>query len=195
MENVRGCKAKLRAAALALRASAAAETASAVPVSALAVIGCGRRPRLRNVDDVFADADVIAGYLALPGEADPLPLMKMCADAGKEVVVPAWSRMTRRYSFCRWTPGIKLAAGPMRVPEPEYKTWMPSSRVDLVIVPGLVFGKDGTRIGFGGGHYDRLLSRCSAAAVKAGFAFRNQISGAKLPSEPHDITMDLLIIR
>jgi 5-formyltetrahydrofolate cyclo-ligase len=59
-------------------------------------------------------------------------------------------------------------------------------------VPGLGFGRDGTRLGRGKGHYDRFLPGLSSTAFLCGVCFRCQVSDA-LPVESHDVPMDALL--
>jgi 5-formyltetrahydrofolate cyclo-ligase len=64
--------------------------------------------------------------------------------------------------------------------------------VDLVIVPGIAFDKNGHRIGYGYGYYDRFLKRLDAKVKKVGLAFYFQLID-KIPEEKHDIPMDIII--
>ena len=57
--------------------------------------------------------------------------------------------------------------------------------IDLILVPGLAFTRDGQRLGRGGGYYDRYLGRLSASTVKLGVCFECQIE-ATLPLDEHD---------
>jgi len=65
------------------------------------------------------------------------------------------------------------------------------SLVDAVVVPGVAFDLRGRRLGQGGGHYDRLLPRIGDAH-RVGVAFACQVV-PRIPDEPHDIGMDVLI--
>ncbi len=64
--------------------------------------------------------------------------------------------------------------------------------LDVVIVPGLAFTPDGRRLGQGGGHFDRFLTRLRADCVTIGVAFDEQLV-ADLPTSPHDIAVDVVI--
>ncbi len=70
----------------------------------------------------------------------------------------------------------------------EYRVEHPE-RVDLWICPGLAFTRDGKRIGFGGGWYDRFLAQARPDALKLGVAYPWQVV-ADLPEEPTDIRLD-----
>ena len=78
----------------------------------------------------------------------------------------------------------RLAAAP----EADVGTTWP----DVVIVPGLAFTAAGDRLGQGGGWYDRFLSVARPDCVAIGVCFNEQIVDA-LPTEPHDVTMDVVV--
>lgn len=60
---------------------------------------------------------------------------------------------------------------------------MPENKIDLVIVPGLAFTKNGARLGFGAGYYDRFLENYTGKTVA--LALSRQVKNA-LPIESHD---------
>jgi 5-formyltetrahydrofolate cyclo-ligase len=64
--------------------------------------------------------------------------------------------------------------------------------LDVLVVPGLLFARDGTRLGRGTGHYDRLLARVRPDAVRIGICYADRVRDA-LPSAPHDVPVHLLV--
>lgn len=66
----------------------------------------------------------------------------------------------------------------------------PPGDVDLFIVPGVAFDRQGHRLGRGGGHYDRLLANVSVPVI--GLAYTCQIV-SRLPQEKYDIPMSIVI--
>jgi 5-formyltetrahydrofolate cyclo-ligase len=69
---------------------------------------------------------------------------------------------------------------------------VPVHRVDLVTVPGLAFDLEGHRLGYGGGHYDRLLHRLRDDALKVGVGFDVQVVD-EVPHDAGDERVDLVI--
>ncbi|MCH9621132.1 MAG: hypothetical protein S4CHLAM20_05480 [Chlamydiia bacterium] len=67
-----------------------------------------------------------------------------------------------------------------------------AEKIDLVIVPGIVFDNNGGRIGFGKGFYDKFLKKTSIPTI--GLCFEEQIYDGNLPLETHDISMEKLCI-
>lgn len=64
--------------------------------------------------------------------------------------------------------------------------------LDVVVVPGLAFTPDGRRLGRGGGHFDRFLPRLRPGCLTVGVCFTEQLRD-DLPTEPHDIAVDLVV--
>ena len=62
--------------------------------------------------------------------------------------------------------------------------------IDLIVVPGVVFDRQGYRIGFGGGYYDRYLSDFEGKRIA--LAFDEQVIEA-VPRESHDLPVHILI--
>ena len=62
--------------------------------------------------------------------------------------------------------------------------------MDLIIVPGIAFDKNGNRMGRGTGYYDKLLTNCNAPKIGIGYDFQ---LFDNIPSEPHDVKMDAII--
>jgi len=75
-------------------------------------------------------------------------------------------------------------------PKKEYIREVSPDIVDLVLVPGVVFSKDGYRVGYGGGYYDRFLSRLNV--LKIGICFHLQLQ-EKVPVGKFDIPVDIII--
>lgn len=67
-----------------------------------------------------------------------------------------------------------------------------AASLDVVVVPGVAFTADGCRLGQGGGHYDRFLTRLRPDCLTIGVCFAEQLV-ADLPTEPHDVRVDAVI--
>lgn len=65
-------------------------------------------------------------------------------------------------------------------------------KLDLVIIPGIVFDKKGHRIGYGHGYYDKFLKILKKDVKKIGLAFELQIVD-EIPEEEHDVPVDCVV--
>lgn len=138
------------------------------------------------------DAAVVCSYLPLPTE----PLGRRTADRlvrqGVRVLVP----VTRPGAPLGWAdhrPGLAAAPGAGRVPDPgpplpEELQQRALERAAVVLVPALLADRHGTRLGRGGGHYDRSFAGTALGAVplRAVVLFDGELVEGPLPAEEHD---------
>lgn len=87
----------------------------------------------------------------------------------------------------------QLVAGTFGILEPAGKP-VSSNLIDLFLVPAIAFDRQGQRLGFGKGFYDRILhSEGSRRPTAIGIAYHWQITDEPLPAEEHDIAMDIIV--
>jgi len=112
-------------------------------------------------------------------------LIKQMLAMGKRVVVPKVARKRLVLSEVQ-DPGRDLAPGRFGVWEPIPQAMRPVSveELDLVLVPGIAFDRDGHRLGHGFGYFDRLLARVPDIPT-VGLCFDFQLVD-RLPRHPHD---------
>lgn len=134
---------------------------------------------------------MIAGYYPIQSEINPFPLMQTFADHGCELCLPCLAPGENgfRMIFRSFAIGDSLTLGPFDIRQPL--DTMPEVDPDVVLVPLLAFNRDGIRLGYGGGYYDRALERLRAEKVirAVGVAFSGQ-EVADLPVEVHDQHLD-----
>lgn len=133
---------------------------------------------------------VIAGYMPIRTEINPLPVMTALA-ADNIVAVPVIQGEGLPLEFSRWYPDGALRDGPFGAQVPQVDDYVTPN---IVIVPLVAFDQKGGRLGYGGGFYDRTLERLRAAGqVKAyGFAYAAQ-EAENLPLEPTDQPLDAIV--
>jgi 5-formyltetrahydrofolate cyclo-ligase len=86
-------------------------------------------------------------------------------------------------------PLVPTSYGPR---EPSDRTPVDPAEVDVVVVPGLAFDRQGHRIGYGAGYYDRYLARLPARALRVGIGFHLQLVDA-LPHHADDQPVDVVV--
>lgn len=106
----------------------------------------------------FKKAKTIAVFLSFGSEVQTDLIIQAAWKGGKTVLIPDTHLGFQKPYFSIFNPGDNLRKtkyGPMelKTPRPPF----PTSKIDLVYVPGLGFDKRGFRLGFGAGVYDRLL--------------------------------------
>ena len=143
----------------------------------------------------YREAEVIYAYLAYNEEIMTDALIRRAWADGKRVAVPkVLDDGYMEFFYIDSFDGI--APGYCGIPEPA-ETCDPAAddKNVLILMPGLAFGRDHNRIGYGGGFYDRYLERREAAGVrffKAALAYEFQIFDT-VPALPHDRKVDAVI--
>jgi 5-formyltetrahydrofolate cyclo-ligase len=141
----------------------------------------------------YKQAKTVMFYMPVRGEADVLPALKEALSSGKRVILPKTEK-EKKSIRCFRIRGLKdLTEGAYGILEPDASLCQEIvvQEVELVIVPGVGFDVSGFRLGYGGGYYDRFLSR-HPGAVRMGVAYDEQIVNDVKP-EPHDCRMDWLV--
>ncbi|MGM0437197.1 MAG: 5-formyltetrahydrofolate cyclo-ligase [Bacillota bacterium] len=82
--------------------------------------------------------------------------------------------------------GIKEPAKSLRTKNEE------PENLDVVIVPAVAFSKNGYRVGYGGGYYDRFLARLTNDTISIGINYEEMVFNS-VPKEEHDLAVDILV--
>lgn len=146
----------------------------------------------------FRHARHIALYLPVRGEADPREVRKY-ALARQRFYLPVLSPLKDgRLWFVRWDANTRFRLNRFRIPEPypRYRDSRPAAWLDLVIVPLVAFDHTGTRMGMGGGFYDRTFGFKRTRSVHkrpylCGFAYGFQ-QVSQLLRQTWDVPLDSL---
>jgi 5-formyltetrahydrofolate cyclo-ligase len=80
----------------------------------------------------------------------------------------------------------KMRPNKWGIPEPgKGAEQISSEELDLVVIPGVAFSRNGCRLGFGQGFYDRLLKKLRLETMTVGFAYSFQVQD-KFSCTNHD---------
>ena len=137
----------------------------------------------------FREARTVMIYRAVRGELSLEALAEHPAAAGKRFAYPLCINRTEMAAMVPggWRPG------PFGIPEPEQAVSeeIPPEAIDLVICPGTAFDSRCSRLGMGGGYYDRFLPKCMhASVVMAAFEVQH---AENLPRGRQDVPMDCVV--
>ena len=132
----------------------------------------------------------LSGYMPIRTEIDPVPAM-VEASAHGPVGVPVILGEAQPLKFAAWTAGTAMVAGAFGAAVPEEPSFF---EPEIVIVPLLAFNRQGGRLGYGGGFYDRTLEllRGRRPTLAIGFAFAGQ-EVEDLPLEATDQRLDMVV--
>lgn len=169
---------------------------------------CEVRARIASIDAVDAKArsasiaDEVKRHIAVSG-ANVVALFSPLGDEPQigllieelskrmPVVLPCVEGdVMNFYAYDR----TKMSKGAFGIDEPRGGLLVAASEIDAIVVPGVAFTKSGVRMGRGKGYYDKYLSQNDFSAMKIGVCYSEQIVD-DIPSEPHDVAMDVVIYK
>ena len=132
---------------------------------------------------------VVAVYWPIRGEPDLRAWTGSLRERGARCALPVVVARGAPLLFREWRAGARLVPGVWNIPQPsDGETLVPQ----VVIAPLVGFSRDGYRLGYGGGYYDRTLAASPAHTLTIGVGY----SAAALPAfepQPHDIPMDVIV--
>ena len=145
----------------------------------------------RRLEAVTSErAGPVALFWPLPGEPDLRRLAERLRQRGRTVALPAVVG-ARALSWRRFEGPERLVPGRWGLREPaEDAPPVAPEALAVVAVPGLAFGRDGTRLGYGGGFYDAALA--ATPALRVGVAAPGALV-AGVPAEAHDARLDAVV--
>jgi 5-formyltetrahydrofolate cyclo-ligase len=140
-------------------------------------------PELRSAKTVMA-------FWSFGSEVDTSGLIEALHAAGKRVVLPRVDG--REVAAIVYVPGDPTAATPFGAMEPTSAEIVRPTEIDVVIAPGVAFDRNGGRVGYGGGFYDRFLRTVRADTPVIGLAFAVQLVD-EVPRGEHDRLVDVVV--
>ncbi len=136
----------------------------------------------------YINTDILYSYCPVRNEVDIMPVNLAAQKTGKRVFLP--KTKGQDISFYEFLKDTNLIPGAFGVPEPDTKEPYDGT-LGLMLVPGVVFSKEGLRIGFGKGYYDRYLDT-HPMIVTVGIAYEFQVEES-FCTKNSDIPMDIIV--
>jgi 5-formyltetrahydrofolate cyclo-ligase len=130
-------------------------------------------------------ARTVLGYASFGDEVDVDPLLAELRARGVRVQLPFVTTGGLETAEVPTSSDLVSGYRGVREPSPDGRVVAEARDVDVAIVPGVAFDPTGARLGYGGGHFDRLLPRLRPDAVLVGVAYAVQVVDV-LPVEAHD---------
>jgi 5-formyltetrahydrofolate cyclo-ligase len=152
------------------------------------------RDRLLSLDEIKG-ANLIFFFASFRSEVDTLEPMRSLLAEGRRVVLPKVARENHLLLLYEVKGLEELVPGYMGIPEPSVLTEeraVAVNEIKAVVIPGAGFDREGNRIGYGGGYYDRLLSSLGRNVPVIAPAYEEQVVDS-VPSEPHDIKVSMIV--
>ncbi|MDR7856559.1 5-formyltetrahydrofolate cyclo-ligase [Tissierella sp.] len=142
----------------------------------------------------YKEANTIMCFISFANEINTTELIETSIKHGKTVVIPITIPETKELKVSQILDFSELEKGYYNIltPKEEFIRYVDPSTIDLVLVPGVVFAENGYRIGYGGGYYDRFLSKLDESVAKIAIGFDLQVVD-EVPTESFDIPVDMII--
>lgn len=145
--------------------------------------------------DAYREAGTVLAYLSFGGEFDTAAFTRDALANRKKLALPRVNRATRELElFVVRDPEEDVAPGILGIREPLPGRCAPAAleEIGFVLMPGVAFTRDGVRLGYGGGYYDRLLARFASRPALVAAAFSLQVVDA-IPVGETDQRVDAVI--
>ena len=166
-----------------------------LPAAARAAHNVAITERLLHLPQ-YRQANAVLGYMNFGAEfASELWIQQVLAD-GKKLALPRVNHHTNQLDLY-WVddPGNQLEAGLWKIREPvveRCKRLATLNEVEFALLPGVAFTRNGARLGYGGGYYDKLLAHITHQPTLAAAAFELQII-EHIPQEATDVKVGWII--
>ncbi|MGM7721124.1 5-formyltetrahydrofolate cyclo-ligase [Metabacillus sp. Hm71] len=138
------------------------------------------------------NAHTIAVTISTGQEVDTKGIIEKAWEEKKRVVVPKCDPAGKTMAFRQITSFDQLEPAFFGLLEPkiEETVEMGPRQIDLIIVPGICFDRKRYRIGYGGGYYDRYLTKYTNDTLSLAFSMQMV---EKVPREKHDIPVSKIL--
>lgn len=140
----------------------------------------------------WIESRYIALTLSVGREVETAAIISRAWAEDKAVAVPKCNPANKTLTFYRIKSFRELEFGfyGLLEPKPSETSVVPDLALDLAVVPGVVFDRNGYRIGYGGGYYDRFLAHYHGKTIS--LLLEAQLAES-VPVESHDQRIELLI--
>jgi 5-formyltetrahydrofolate cyclo-ligase len=142
----------------------------------------------------FKHAEVVGAYFPIGSEVNTQQIIKVQLENDKTVALPRidndeiiFHKISGKYFQERL-----LIEGRMGIKEPR-SSCIPASDLDLVIVPAIAFDKNGSRLGYGRGYYDRFIAGKKNRIFTIGLGFDFQLIEDEIPTSSSDEKINMIV--
>ncbi len=138
--------------------------------------------------------DTVHIYLPIneKNEPDTWPIIRALWALGRNVVVPVMDPLNSSLTSWNLAPDTILQKNDWGIPEPVSSSIAEANAIDLVVLPLLAFDRQGYRVGYGKGYYDKYLAGFGHQPIKVGLSFFDPLDKID-DRNAQDIPMDICI--
>ena len=144
----------------------------------------------------YQAAQTVLGYMNFGGEFSAELWVQQALGDGKRVSLPRVNRATQQLDLYEVRDlQLDVAPGLWGIPEPIIERctrFDAPGELDFILLPGVAFTRDGARLGYGGGYFDKLIARLPHNPTLAAGTFALQVV-ADIPQESTDHKVEWLV--
>jgi 5-formyltetrahydrofolate cyclo-ligase len=135
---------------------------------------------------------VVSAFYPYKSEIETRHLLGKLAGEGWTTCLPIVIALGEPLIFRRWLPGQPTTPGMWDIPQPTDDAELVEP--DVLLVPMMAFDRNGFRLGYGGGFYDRTLEvlRAKKTITAIGVAYSAQEVDS-VPHDSHDQSLDYVL--
>jgi len=141
--------------------------------------------------DIYFNAEKIFVYVSMGSEAGTHAIIETAVKSGKTVAAPRAEGGAMRFYRISSTIGLVRSAFGIMEPAGDERELALCDLSTVVIAPGLAFNRNGYRLGYGMGYYDKYLNE-NAPMARVGLCYGFQVTDELRP-KPWDVAMDALL--
>lgn len=138
----------------------------------------------------YKNSKCIMLYMPLGNETDTKDILQSALSDNKKIVYPVTDAERGVITPYEVSETTEFEKGAFSVLVPKNAEKADVKKIDVVIVPGIAFDKNGNRVGFGKGCYDKFLR--NLRVIKIGYCYEYQICH-KINRDEFDVLMDYII--
>lgn len=141
----------------------------------------------------YNSAKTIMSFMSFGSEINMDDFNNDIIEKNGYVIIPRVNNKTKVMDLYKITDfnNFELSKYGILEPNPKNYTAIDPTELDLILCPGVVFDRQGYRIGYGGGFYDKLLSKITSECALYGVGFNLQLID-EVPRESFDKQLDRL---
>ena len=142
---------------------------------------------------IFQNIKIVSSFFSINSEIPTSSLNEYIISKNKILTFPVIKKDKKILYFKEFKKNQKLTKGPYNIPEPLTKNneYLP----EVIFVPCLAFDKDGYRLGYGGGYYDRTFAdfkKINHNFISIGFAYEEQ-RASKVYTDTFDYKLNYIL--
>jgi 5-formyltetrahydrofolate cyclo-ligase len=162
----------------------------ALPAAARAAAALAVAAKVLDLPETRRARTVMA-FSSFGSELSMDPLLDGLTDAGITVGLP--KIVDGELEVRAFRPGDPTTTTSFGAREPADGASIDPLELDVVVTPAVAFDRQGRRIGYGGGFYDRFFRRTRPDAVRLGVATPLQVLDEELPAGGFDLRVHVIV--